>query len=153
MAWNPAEIDYVTLIGNIVITVQYIKDVWMFNIHNMKKCKQESESENIVKCVYLDIFIYSKASSIRKFRRNYVPFWVLLRKRGMKGVCLRKRWGKCYRRCIVKFNFLAFFEWISNFYYVYLWVSIWNITFKEKYSKLRHNLSIPCHFKVGLILK
>ena len=29
-----------------------------------KECKQESESENIVEYVYLDIFIYSKASSI-----------------------------------------------------------------------------------------
>ena len=36
---------------------------------------------------------------------------------GMKGVCLRKRWGKCYMRCIVKFYFLAFFEWKSTFYY------------------------------------
>ena len=27
-------------------------------------CKQESESENIVKYVYLDLFIYSKASLI-----------------------------------------------------------------------------------------
>ena len=62
MAWNQGEVDYFTLIGNIITTVQYIKDVWMFNIHNMKKCKQESESENIVKCVYLDILIhvYSK---------------------------------------------------------------------------------------------
>ena len=29
-----------------------------------RDCKQESESEHIVKYVYLDIFIYSKASSI-----------------------------------------------------------------------------------------
>ena len=55
-----------------------------------------------------------------EFRRNYVPLWVLFRKWGMKDVCLHKRWGKCYRRCIVKFNFLPFLEWISTFYYVYL---------------------------------
>ena len=30
-----------------------------------------------------------------QFRRNYVPLLVLFRKWGMKGVCLRKRWGKC----------------------------------------------------------
>ena len=60
MAWNPAEMDYFTLIENTIITVQYIQDVWMINIHTIK----ESESENIVKCVYLDIFIFSKASSI-----------------------------------------------------------------------------------------
>ena len=36
MAWNPAEIDYFILIGNIIITVQYIQDVWMINIHTMK---------------------------------------------------------------------------------------------------------------------
>ena len=29
-----------------------------------KDCKQESESENIVKWVFLEILIYSKASSI-----------------------------------------------------------------------------------------
>ena len=46
--------------------------------------------------------------------------WYSSVKKGMKGVCLRKWWGKCYRRCIVKFDFLAFIEWISTFYYVYL---------------------------------
>ena len=97
------------------------------------------------------VLTWQYASS--EFRRYYVPLWVLFRKWGMKGVCLSKRWGKCYRRCIVKFNFLAFIEWISTFYFVYLWVSIWDIIFNEKYSKLRYNLSIPCHFKVELILK
>ena len=64
-AWNPGKVDFFTLIGNIIITVQYIKDVWMFNIHNMKKSKQESESENIVKCVYLDILIYVYSKQVQ----------------------------------------------------------------------------------------
>ena len=48
VARNPTNVDYFTLIDNIpeIIIVQ------------------ESESENIVKCVYLDVCIYSKASSI-----------------------------------------------------------------------------------------
>ena len=45
-----------------------------------------------------------------EFWRNYVPLCVLFRKWGTKGVFLRKRWGKCYRRGIGKFNFLAFIE-------------------------------------------
>ena len=36
IAWNPADVDYFTLIGNIIIKVQYIQDVWMINIHTMK---------------------------------------------------------------------------------------------------------------------
>ena len=53
--------------------------------------------------------VYNHASS--EFRRDYVPLWVLFRKWGMKGVCLRKRWGKCYKmRCIVNFNTLACIE-------------------------------------------
>ena len=32
-----------------------------------RDCKQENDSENIVKCVYSDIFIYSKASSINLY--------------------------------------------------------------------------------------
>ena len=71
---------------------------------------------------FLDMNASKYASS--EFRRNYVPLWVLFRKWGMKGVCLRKRWGKWYRRCIVKFNTLVFIELISTFYCVYLWVSI-----------------------------
>ena len=63
--------------------------------------------------------------------------WVLFRKWGMKGVCLRKRWGKCYMRCIVKFNFLAFFKWTC--YCVHCWVSIWNTTYTEKYLTSRYN--------------
>ena len=51
-----------------------------------------------------------------EFQRHYVQLWVLFRKWGMKGVCLRKRWGKFYRRCIGKFSFLAFIEWIPTFY-------------------------------------
>ena len=31
MAWNPADIDYVTLVGNIII-LQYFQYVWMINI-------------------------------------------------------------------------------------------------------------------------
>ena len=54
------------------------------------------------------------------FRHYNVPLWVLLRKWGMKGVCLRKRWGKCYMRCIVKFSFLAFIEWTM---FIVEWVS------------------------------
>ena len=46
-----------------------------------------------------------------EFRHNYVPLWVLFRKWGMKGFYLRKRLGKCYMRCIVKFYFLAFIAW------------------------------------------
>ena len=34
---DPAEVDYFTLIGNIIITVQYIENVWMINIHTMKR--------------------------------------------------------------------------------------------------------------------
>ena len=37
MAWYPAEVDYFTLIGNTIITVQSIIYVWMIIIHNMKK--------------------------------------------------------------------------------------------------------------------
>ena len=40
-------------------------------------------------------------------------------------------------RCIVKFNFLAFIDWVSTFHYIYSCVNISNITFKEKYSKVR----------------
>ena len=88
-----------------------------------------------------------------EFRRNYFPLWVLFNSKwDMIDVCLRKRWGKCYRRCIVKFFFLAFIEWISTSTDECLWVSIWNNTFKEKYHTLRYNLSITCHFKVGVIL-
>ena len=36
MAWNPAEVDYFTLIGKIIITVQYIQDVWMIKINTMR---------------------------------------------------------------------------------------------------------------------
>ena len=86
-----------------------------------------------------------------EFRRPFVGTLSFVRHAYER--CLRKRWGKCYRRCIVKFNFLAFTELVSIFYYVYLWVRISNNTFKENYSELRYNLSIPCHFKVGLILK
>ena len=43
-----------------------------------------------------------------------------------------KRWGKCHRRCIVKFYFLAFIEWISTFYYVYLWVYVSEILHWKK---------------------
>ena len=60
--WNPAEVDNVTLIGNIIITVQYIQDEWSIFIL-WRDCKQESESENNVKCD-LEICISSKASSI-----------------------------------------------------------------------------------------
>ena len=75
--------------------------------------------------------VYNYASS--EFRRDYVPLWVLFRKWGMKGVCLRKRWGKCYRmRCIVKFNILACIEWISTLYYIYSWVKAEIIHSKEK---------------------
>ena len=63
MAWNPAEVNYFTLIGN-MITVQYIQNVGMFGIHIWRDCEQESESENAVKCIYLNIVIYLKASSI-----------------------------------------------------------------------------------------
>ena len=35
----------------------------MINVHTMKRLKQEGESEKIVICVSLDIFICSKASS------------------------------------------------------------------------------------------
>ena len=100
-------------------------------------------------CVLLPFIMYPEYAS-SEFLRNYVPLWVLFRKWGMKGVCLRKRGGKYYRRCIGKLIFLAFIEWISTFY---LWVSIRNNTFKEKYSKLLYNLIILCHFKFGLILK
>ena len=48
----------------------------------------------------------------------------------MKSVCLRKRWSKCPMRCIVTI-FLAFIEWISTFYFVCLWVRIWNNTLKK----------------------
>ena len=67
MAWNPAEIDYVTLIGNIiVIAVQYlIFDIYGSSIYILRRdSKQESESEDIAQCVYWDIFICPKASSI-----------------------------------------------------------------------------------------
>ena len=56
---------------------------------------------------------------ICKFR---VPTWlppfvgILFSKWGMKGVCLRKRWGKCYIRCIVKFYFYTPGEWSSGRY-------------------------------------
>ena len=40
-----------------------------------------------------------------------------------------------------------------NFLLCLLMSKYLNDTFKEKYSKLRYNLSILCHFKVGLILK
>ena len=60
--------------------------------------------------IYFDLIVtFQYASS--EFRQNYVPLWVFFRKWGIKGVCLRKRWGKCYMRCIVKFNFLAFIKW------------------------------------------
>ena len=36
MAWNPAEVNYFTLIGN-MITVQNIQNVGMFSIHTMKR--------------------------------------------------------------------------------------------------------------------
>ena len=49
--------------------------------------------------LYLVIF-----RAIRKFRvqTKFRPFVCTLRKRDMKDVCLRKRWGKCYMRNIVK---------------------------------------------------
>ena len=37
MAWNPEDVDYFTLIGNIIIIVQYIQDRWMINIHTMER--------------------------------------------------------------------------------------------------------------------
>ena len=37
MAWNLADVDYFTLIGNIMIIVQYIQDVWMIGIYTMKR--------------------------------------------------------------------------------------------------------------------
>ena len=69
--------------------------------------------------IKIGVFSYVK-EEIRKFRCNYVPLWVLFSKLSMKGVCLRKRWGKWYRTCIVKLNFLAFIELISTFYYAHL---------------------------------
>ena len=36
----------------------------MIKIHLGGDCKLESESENIVKCVYLDVYIRTKASLI-----------------------------------------------------------------------------------------
>ena len=66
--------------------------------------------------VVIPIDIQKQFACSFEFRRNYVPLWVLFRKLGMKGVFfLRKRWCKFYRRCIVKFNFLAFIERIKNF--------------------------------------
>ena len=64
-------------------------------------------------CVLLPFIMYPEYAS-SEFLRNYVPLWVLFRKWGMKGVCLRKRWGKCCRRCIGKLIFLAFIEWIGG---------------------------------------
>ena len=52
-------------------------------------------------------------------RRNYVPFLSTLPEVRYESCFLRKLWGKCYVRCIVKFYFLTFIEWISNFYYVF----------------------------------
>ena len=37
MAWNPADVDFFTLTGNIIMTIQYIQDVWMINIYIMKR--------------------------------------------------------------------------------------------------------------------
>ena len=71
-----------------------------------------------------------------EFRRNYVPSWVLFRNWGLKGVCLRIWWGKCYIRWIVKVNFFCIY-WININFLLCLFMSIWNKTFKEKYWKLR----------------
>ena len=35
MAWSPAEVENLTLIGSMIITVQNIQNVWMINIHTM----------------------------------------------------------------------------------------------------------------------
>ena len=50
-----------------------------------------------------------------EFQRNYVLLWSFYRKWGMKGICLRKRVGKCYKRCIVKFKFFSPFWMNINF--------------------------------------
>ena len=49
---------------------------------------------------------------------------------GTKSVCLRKRWRKCYMRCIVKFFFNIY--WMNiNRYYVHCWVSNWDNTYRK----------------------
>ena len=49
----------------------------------------------------------------RKFRRNYVPLWVLFCKWGMKGVCLSKWWVNYYERCIVKVWVFFSIYWVN----------------------------------------
>ena len=131
----------------------WCKTMWTYYFYFLQTWFRRLRNTHVYKIwnMYSSVFVQYANS---EFWRDYVPLLVLFcRRKGMKRVCSRKRWGKCSRRCIVKFNFLAFIEWISTFHYVYLWVGIWNITSKEKYSKVCHDISIPCHFKVGLILK
>ena len=58
----------------------------------------------------------------------------------MNGVCLRKRWGKYYMKCIVKFYFLYYIYWMNiSFLKCLFLVSIWNNTLKEKCLKSCYN--------------
>ena len=34
---NPAEVNYFILVGSTIITEHYIKDVWMINVHAIKR--------------------------------------------------------------------------------------------------------------------
>ena len=69
-----------------------------------------------------------------EFRHNYVTLWVLFRKWGMKGVCLRKRWGK-YSKVL----FIIIYRMNISRNNVHCWVSIWNKTYTEIYLKSRYN--------------
>ena len=66
-------------------------------------------------------------------------YFSVIRKWGMKSVCLRKRWGKCYMRYIV--TYFSIYWMNINCYYVHCWVhvSIWNDTYTEKYLKSSYN--------------
>ena len=87
-------------------------------------------------------------------RRQYAsfPLWVIIHLWGIKGVWLHKRWDKCYRWCIDSLFSLASIEWISTFYYV-IDDLVSAIIHLKKNTEIILNLSIPCFFKVGLILK
>ena len=58
-----------------------------------------------------------------EFWHNDVPLSEIFRYWGMKGGCLRERWGKCPMIGIVQFHFLTFTDWTSTFDHVLFWVN------------------------------
>ena len=72
MAWNPAEVDYFTLIGNIIITVQYIENVWMINIHTMKRLLTGKWIWKYCKmCIFRHYFMFKRKFNFLCFGWKY----------------------------------------------------------------------------------